>query len=306
MVVGCCCCAALRTKHIVFIGPRGSGVTTLVQHVVLGRPVTVVPSLRTEQWELDGTADDELGAHFTLWDIAARDAEAAWRGAGIGSSPQRDVAKSAGAGVAAGAVERLCKLLRKAFGVVFVADCAAPADRDADERGLFSWIVATVRPGAPIFVVANKQDVEGATTPAQLAAKLGLQGATATDEHQPSSWTCQPCVATSAALRPRRIATFFLTGDAPSMFATHVSPAVAAASADFISVTPGGPSNGTAAGSHAAPMSSSSSPLAARGAIVEDAQPMLSTRQPNFLHRVGQLPKGSGTQTHSYVPLDSE
>lgn len=261
----CCCCASLRTKNVVFLGGHRAGTTTLVQHLVHKRPVGVVPSVRTERWAVE---EHLSGAHFTAWDVAC-------------APPASPEAAS------------IAKLLKRAFGLVFVVDCSKPTV-DPEERALFVWAAACVRSTAAIFVVANKQDAEGALSPAQVATQLGLQSV-ADDGERGGCWTCQPCVATSAALRPSRILDFFTTGDPVSMFSLddvipRGSPAIPSEREKAAGVIDSG--RGACLGGSAM--------------VVDDAQPMLATRQPNLLHRVGQLPKAGTAQGRAYVPLDSE
>ena len=113
---------------------------------------------------------------------------------------------------------RLQELMYKCIGVVVVVDSTKPIE--ADCRGQLAQLSSIAGQDIPFYFVANKQDLEGATSVNELCAALGLA-----DERGPIPvWCCQPCVATYPTLQSLAILDYILAGTIRSLVRVIAPP----------------------------------------------------------------------------------
>lgn len=114
-----------------------------------------------------GTAGKAKGVSFNIWDVGGQDkVRPLWRSYARGTD-----------------------------GIVFVVDSRDQERMDEARAELYRMCRAPEAAGAPVLVIANKQDLPGARSPQQLEVELGMS------ELLGRSWTVRPgCAVTGEGL----------------------------------------------------------------------------------------------------------
>ncbi|XP_020774082.1 ADP-ribosylation factor-like protein 4D [Boleophthalmus pectinirostris] len=132
----------LQPLHIVVIGLDSSGKTALLYRLKLGEFVDTIPTkgFNMERLRLSG------GSLYQVWDVGGQD-------------KLRPLWKS---------------YTRRTDGLVFVVDAADPERLEEARAELHRMARCPESQGAPILLLANKQDLPGAMMPAQVEKALSL------------------------------------------------------------------------------------------------------------------------------------
>ncbi|XP_075455535.1 uncharacterized protein LOC142494858 [Ascaphus truei] len=132
----------LRAR-VLLLGLDSAGKTTILYRLKLQRAVTTVPTIGHNVETLETTR----GVSVTMWDV----------GLGAKGFP-------------------LCRhYFAGTHGLVFVVD-SRDTERHGEAKENLYWILTDARMvGVPFIVLANKQDLEGARSPAELALDFELE-----------------------------------------------------------------------------------------------------------------------------------
>lgn len=135
----------LQSMHIVVIGLDGAGKTSLLYRLKLQEFMDTTPTkgFNMERIRLSGPRG---GGLFQVWDVG-------------GQEKLRPLWKS---------------YTRRTDGLVFVVDAAGAERVDEARVELHRVARSPENQGVPILVLANKQDLQGAMTPAQVEKALGV------------------------------------------------------------------------------------------------------------------------------------
>ena len=132
-----------RPAKILMLGLDAAGKTTVLYQFKLNKAVDTVPTIGF----IVETLTPVKNISFTVWDIGGQDKiRPLWRHYFVG-----------------------------AHGVMFVVD-SADENRLNEAREELSWVLNSDELiGVPLVILANKQDLPGAVSPSDIAAKLDLQ-----------------------------------------------------------------------------------------------------------------------------------
>ncbi|XP_033826880.1 ADP-ribosylation factor-like protein 4D [Periophthalmus magnuspinnatus] len=134
-----------QSLHIVVVGLDSSGKTSLLYRLKLGEFVETVPTkgFNMERVRLSGGGG---GGLYQVWDVGGQD-------------KQRPLWKA---------------YARRTDGLVFVVDAADTERLEEARAELHRMARCPESQGAPILLLANKQDLPGAMTPAQVEKALSV------------------------------------------------------------------------------------------------------------------------------------
>lgn len=127
---------------ILLLGLDGAGKTTLLYKLKLNEAITTIPTIGFNV----ETVRPVQHVSFTVWDIGGQGKiRQLWRHYFLGSE-----------------------------GLLFIVD-SVDEQRVPEAREALMWILQSEEmAGVPVVVLANKQDVKDAQTPAQVASRMGL------------------------------------------------------------------------------------------------------------------------------------
>ena len=128
--------------HILMLGLDGAGKTTILYKLKLNEDVSPVPTIGFNV----ETVSPVKNITFTVWDVGGQEK-----------------------------IRRMWKqYLSNTQGLVFVVDSSDTARINESKTELNAILDSEEMEGVPVVVLANKQDVSYAVTPADLAMRLGL------------------------------------------------------------------------------------------------------------------------------------
>ncbi|WFD29123.1 ADP-ribosylation factor, Arf Arf6 [Malassezia sp. CBS 17886] len=147
-----------REVRILMLGLDNAGKTTILYKLKLRQSVRTIPTVgfnvETVQYK---------NIKFNVWDVGGQDKiRPLWRHYYTGTN-----------------------------GLVFVIDSRDRARVDEAQQELHRILVDREMRGIPLLVFANKQDLAGALSPAEITERLGLQGA------EDRLWSVHPSCATT-------------------------------------------------------------------------------------------------------------
>ena len=147
-----------KEVRVVMVGLDAAGKTTLLYKLKLGEVVSTIPTIG-----LNVETVEHQNLQFTVWDMGGQDKlRSLWKHYYKGS-----------------------------HGVVFVIDSNDGARLDVAKAELETLLKADELRGAVLLIYANKQDLTGAASAAQLTDRLNLNSL------RQRQWYVQPCCATS-------------------------------------------------------------------------------------------------------------
>ncbi|XP_063281506.1 ADP-ribosylation factor 1-like [Pelobates fuscus] len=128
--------------RIVMVGLDGVGKTTILYQMKLNKTMSTIPSIGSRVETLDPISS----VSFTLWDVSA----------GAKGWPL------------------IRHYLPDSHGLVFVVD-STDSERFGEVKENLFWLVFEDTDNLPLIVLVNKQDLEGAHSPADIARYLELE-----------------------------------------------------------------------------------------------------------------------------------
>uniref|UniRef100_A0A7S1SG02 ADP-ribosylation factor n=1 Tax=Alexandrium catenella TaxID=2925 RepID=A0A7S1SG02_ALECA len=151
-----------QERSILMLGLDAAGKTTILYRLHLGEVCTTVPTVGFNVETVEYS-----NIRFNVWDVGGQD--------------------------------KIRKLWRHYFrgtdGLIFVVDSSDRARLEDAREELQKLLAEDELREAVLLVLANKQDLPGAASPAELAGKLGLRGGASVEQRPP--WHVQAAVATT-------------------------------------------------------------------------------------------------------------
>ncbi|XP_077995476.1 uncharacterized protein LOC144448959 [Glandiceps talaboti] len=146
--------------RILMLGLDAAGKTTILYKIKLNETVTTIPTIGFNV----ETVRPKKGLEFTVWDVGGQEKiRALWRHYYTGTD-----------------------------GLIFVVDSSDRLRFSEAKEELFGILESDeMTRGAPVVVLANKQDLPGASSPAELIEALGLRSL------RDNPWYVQGAVATN-------------------------------------------------------------------------------------------------------------
>ncbi|KIM30393.1 hypothetical protein M408DRAFT_328008 [Serendipita vermifera MAFF 305830] len=147
-----------KPVRIIMIGLDAAGKTTVLYKLKLGEVVTTIPTIG---FNVESVKYKNI--EFVLWDVGGQ-----------------------------GRIRALWKhYFQNTQAIVYIVD-AADTDRVDETRDMLNEVLSSDElTGAPLIVLANKQDLPGALTASELTQRLGL------NTLRGRRWYIQACCATS-------------------------------------------------------------------------------------------------------------
>lgn len=134
------------TLHVVMLGLDSAGKTTALYRLKFDQYLNTVPTIGFNCEKVRGTLGKAKGVNFLVWDVG-------------GQEKLRPLWKS---------------YTRCTDGIVFVLDSVDLERMEEAKMELLRTARTPENAGVPILVLANKQDLPGATEPRELEKLLGL------------------------------------------------------------------------------------------------------------------------------------
>ncbi|KAJ1112387.1 hypothetical protein NDU88_000652 [Pleurodeles waltl] len=145
--------------RILMLGLDAAGKTTIIYKLKLNETVTTIPTIGFNV----ETVEPIRNVSFTVWDVGGQDKiRALWKHYFINTD-----------------------------GLLFVVDSADPARFEEARAELVAILENVEMQDVPFVVLANKQDLPGASSPSELVEKLGLR------KVRGHEWHVQGCCATT-------------------------------------------------------------------------------------------------------------
>ncbi|ESP03971.1 hypothetical protein LOTGIDRAFT_203405 [Lottia gigantea] len=138
--------------QIVMVGLDLTGKTTILYRMKFGQYMNAIPTVGFNCEKIEGKVGKLKGVSFTIWDIGGKD-------------NMRPLWKS---------------YLRSADGIIFVVDSSDKERMEETRIELYKFVKSHNTLKLPTLVIANKQDLQEALDPDEIAKMLSIQDLTMT------------------------------------------------------------------------------------------------------------------------------